>query len=231
MSTLALILDSPLQSWGHASQFTHRTTGSFPTKSGVIGLIAAAMGIDKHAPDEPQRLAPLAALDFSVVRVPKPAPWGKEPLTPGRLEDYHTVGGGYDDEDPRQKLHIPKKAERGGSFGTVLTHRHYLTQTQFIALLTGPEEMLKQIATALEDPVWGIWLGRKCCIPALPVLAHIASGPESALKLALTQIGKEVPTELEQERSASTDAQAWLADQPLSYGSRSFATRGVSRLS
>ena len=49
---LALLLDGPMQSWGHASRFERRTTALHPTRSGVLGLIAAALGIDKHAPDE-----------------------------------------------------------------------------------------------------------------------------------------------------------------------------------
>ena len=44
---LALLLDGPLQSWGFSSRFQRRTTGLHPTKSGVIGMICAAMGLAK----------------------------------------------------------------------------------------------------------------------------------------------------------------------------------------
>lgn len=44
MSTLSLQLAGPLQSWGSASRFTRRTTDDAPTKSGIIGLLAAASG-------------------------------------------------------------------------------------------------------------------------------------------------------------------------------------------
>ena len=50
---LALLLDAPLQSWGFASRFQRRTTGLHPTKSGVIGLICAAMGLAKGSAEEP----------------------------------------------------------------------------------------------------------------------------------------------------------------------------------
>jgi len=49
---LALLLDGPLQSWGFASRFQRRTTGLHPTKSGVIGLITAAMGLAKGSAGE-----------------------------------------------------------------------------------------------------------------------------------------------------------------------------------
>ena len=44
MSTLLLRLAAPIQSWGNDSRFEVRRTGKEPTKSGVIGLLAAALG-------------------------------------------------------------------------------------------------------------------------------------------------------------------------------------------
>ena len=49
---LAILLDGPLQSWGFASRFQRRTTALHPTKSGVIGLISAAMGLAKGSAAE-----------------------------------------------------------------------------------------------------------------------------------------------------------------------------------
>ena len=44
MATLLLRLGAPLQSWGSSSLYDTRETDSFPTKSGVIGILAAALG-------------------------------------------------------------------------------------------------------------------------------------------------------------------------------------------
>lgn len=44
MATLLLRLAGPLQSWGDESKFEVRRTMGFPTKSGVIGMLAAALG-------------------------------------------------------------------------------------------------------------------------------------------------------------------------------------------
>lgn len=44
MSYVLLWLEAPLQSWGANSKFNRRTTVSFPTKSGVLGLVLSAMG-------------------------------------------------------------------------------------------------------------------------------------------------------------------------------------------
>lgn len=61
MSVLVMQLAGPLQSWGSAARFTRRTTESAPTKSGVLGLLAAAQGREREA--DP---ADLAALRFGV---------------------------------------------------------------------------------------------------------------------------------------------------------------------
>lgn len=161
-AVLAFILDSPLQSWGVESRYQQRGTAAFPSKSGIVGLLAAALGIDKHLPDEAAKIAPLGALGLAVVRGAL-GPSGAG----GRLSDFHTLGGGYDKSSSWQKLSTPRKAG-GGTFGTVVTRRTYLAGCCFVALLEGDAELLKRVAVALRDPVWGGWLGRKSCIPARP---------------------------------------------------------------
>lgn len=49
MSTLLLRLAGPLQAWGTESRFNTRHTGTVPSKSGVIGLLAAALGLRRDA--------------------------------------------------------------------------------------------------------------------------------------------------------------------------------------
>lgn len=50
MSTLLLRLAAPMQSWGISSKFDRRTTNMEPTRSGVIGMLAAAMGLSREEP-------------------------------------------------------------------------------------------------------------------------------------------------------------------------------------
>lgn len=49
MTTLLIQLAGPLQSWGSHSRFSTRATELAPTKSGVVGLVAAALGRDRAA--------------------------------------------------------------------------------------------------------------------------------------------------------------------------------------
>ncbi|MFH9809437.1 type I-E CRISPR-associated protein Cas5/CasD [Streptomyces olivaceus] len=78
---LALRLAGPLQSWGASSRFTRRTTESAPTKSGVIGLLASAAGIERG---DDANLTPLAGLRFGV-RLDQPGT---------RIRDFHTAHHG-----------------------------------------------------------------------------------------------------------------------------------------
>ncbi|HAG14490.1 MAG TPA: type I-E CRISPR-associated protein Cas5/CasD, partial [Ruminococcus sp.] len=63
MSTLLLRLAAPLQSWGDSAKFEIRSTGREPTKSGVIGLLAAALGISR---EDKEALQQLNALRFGI---------------------------------------------------------------------------------------------------------------------------------------------------------------------
>lgn len=76
MSALPLVLAGPLQAWGSSSRFTRRNTENAPTKSGVVGLLAAALGRDRS-----MDLSDLAALGFGV-RVDQPGT---------RVRDYQTA--------------------------------------------------------------------------------------------------------------------------------------------
>ncbi len=76
MSTLLLRLAGPMQSWGNRSRFARRDTAPAPTKSGVVGLLAAARGLRRSDP-----LEDLLTLNFGV-RIDQP----------GRVErDFQTA--------------------------------------------------------------------------------------------------------------------------------------------
>jgi CRISPR system Cascade subunit CasD len=148
---LALFIDAPMQSWGYQSKFERRTSLSYPTKSGILGLVCAAMGIPKTDTDG---LAKLANLKMSVYSFKK----GK--CQPLRLIDYHTVGGGYEKYDEKtQKENIVKTAD-GKTRGTVQTYREFLLDAKFAVILSGEKDSLGKIHNALSNPKWGVWFGR-----------------------------------------------------------------------
>jgi CRISPR system Cascade subunit CasD len=138
MHTLLLRLAGPMQSWGTRSQFDERDTDLEPSKSGVIGLLCAALGIPRTDTAQTLRLASLVM----GVRVDRD----------GILRrDYQTAHS---------------KSTRG-IISTVQTSRYYLADAVFLVGLQSPDlEYLEQIQQALRNPVWTLSLGRKSYVPS-----------------------------------------------------------------
>jgi len=206
---LALYLDAPLQSWGYQSRFDRRTTLPYPTRSGIVGMVCAAMGV---ARDDTRQLSRLETLRMTILT------FRQEPV----LVDFHTVGGGYDDKRERHSIpcspsHKPHR---------VVTHREYLQHSRFGAVLTGPKEVVQEAADALRDPTWGIWLGRKACVPASPVCQGLFDSYEAAVSQLESRTecsAVRVVTEVD-EFGEGTDT---VMDRPLDFHRRLFAPRRV----
>jgi CRISPR system Cascade subunit CasD len=222
---LALLLDGPMQSWGHASRFERRTTALHPTRSAVLGLIAAALGIDKHGADEAAQLARFSALRITVITLPRRSRReGDLPMQ--RLEDYHTVTG------------IRRASGKVAEDATVQTYRHYLLDARFGVLVEGSATLLNEIATALRNPKWGVWLGRKCCLPASPVLIAVKPDQAQAWSELLRRIGSAGTETLEQfdrvlEVAAGHSGADIIEDTPVAFGNpigERHAPRWIHRL-
>ncbi|MDD4928199.1 MAG: type I-E CRISPR-associated protein Cas5/CasD [Gallionella sp.] len=165
---LLLWFEAPLQSWGSDSKFGRRDTQTFPTKSGVLGLLCSALGAGGEQRELLAEFALLGQTVVSFVRSKQTKEGGltkveREPL----LRDFHMVGSGYDKQDPWASLLIPKTAEGkpavGG--GTKMTYRYYLQDAVFAVVLEVPADKAETIAQALQNPAWDVYLGRKNCVP------------------------------------------------------------------
>jgi CRISPR system Cascade subunit CasD len=148
MSTLLMRLAGPMQSWGTQSRFTERDTGREPSKSGVIGLLCAALGRPREAP-----VADLAALTMGV-RIDRP----------GIVRmDYQTVGGSH---RHGERYGV---AQVDGGMRTIESRRYYLADADFLVGLEGEYRLLQELDRALRDPVWPLYLGRRAFVPGEPV--------------------------------------------------------------
>ena len=134
---VALRLHGPLQSWGGSAIGDDRPTFPFPTRSGVLGLVAACLGITRG---DQRRLFALAEGARVHVRVD----------TPGRpLVDDHTIQGKSGASDARK---------------TIQSKRTYLCDASFVAVvLPGPAYSTPTIAEAVAQPVFAPFLGRRSC--------------------------------------------------------------------
>jgi CRISPR system Cascade subunit CasD len=212
---LALLIDGPLQSWGFASRFQRRTTGLHPTKSGVIGLVSAAMGLAKGSPEEAEWLPKLSALKLTSIVLPR--------SDVRRLEDFHTTGGGYDKKTHPQ--FITRKASGGPSDNPTVSRRQYLLEARFGVILAGDRFVLERAAAALQDPIWGVWFGRKSCIPAELIFPRIFNTRSEAERALIGDVPIEQFTCLEDAATfdAGTDS---YNDQPISFGTSDSSAEG-----
>lgn len=177
---LLLWLEAPLQSWGHDSKFGRRDTLNFPTKSGVMGLVCCALGYGGEQKDFLAEFVPLKQTVLSFVRKDyKGEKSDREPL----LRDFHMVGSGYDDKDPWTTLLIPKKSDgtKAVGGGTKMTYRYYLQDAYFAVILEVLSDKAETIATALQSPVWDLFLGRKSCVPTDLVYRGVFENEADAL--------------------------------------------------
>ena len=133
------------------------------------------MGLAKGSPEERDALPALAALKMTSVAIPRSrANSTAAELPVRRLEDFHTV------LDTR-------RADGSMNRDAVITHRQYLLDARFGIILEGDRGLLERAAAALQDPAWGVWLGRKSCIPAAPVFVGLVESYEMAWKAILQQ--------------------------------------------
>jgi CRISPR system Cascade subunit CasD len=214
---LAIYLDGPMQSWGYMSKFDRRTSLAYPTKSGVIGILCAALGIQKS---DTTKLAEIAGLKMTAYVL----------SSLNRITDFHTVGGGFD-----KKMHsqnIVKKAS-GSSGDTVVTHREYLLDAKFAVILSGKLNLLQQLESALKNPLWGIWLGRKSCVPTVPISHGCHDTTENALESAKSAYFETYNKRCEVRRTVSevaefADGSDSFMDIPVNFAERKFSIRRVS---
>lgn len=214
---LLLYLDAPMQAWGHSSRFNRRTSASWPVKSGLVGMLCAAIGIER---DDEAGIAQLADLSMTVHTLQNRG-W--------RLMDYHTVGGGYNTQTQRQNM---SNKAGGGSPSTVLTDREYLLDCKFGVILSGSPEVVERCAVAVQNPKWGIWFGRKCCLPAARIFEGVFNTAEHA-EARLSELADELKLERTQKRTvreAKTfeDGTDTLMDIPLNFQTREFKPRRIA---
>ena len=209
---LALLLDGPLQSWGFSSRFQRRTTELHPTKSGVIGLVCAAMGLAKGSPEERDMLPKLAGLKMTSIAMPRKVQGAASPMPVLRLEDYHTVLDTRRASGPMNK-------------DAVITHRQYLADARFGVIFDGDRLVLLCAASALKDPIWGVWFGRKSCIPADPVFRGMFATRTEAERALIGHAPIEQFTRLEEVANFDAGSDSYN-DQPVSFGTVDSSTEG-----
>ncbi|RLU83024.1 type I-E CRISPR-associated protein Cas5/CasD [Streptomyces griseocarneus] len=215
MTGFIMQVGGPLQSWGEHSAFNDRDTVAYPTRSGLIGLIASALGIhrDEATTDptdsgEPTLFSRLGHLRFTV-RHDRPGT---------RARDFHTVGGGL---PAHRTVPTAKGGRRGAGQTTVISNRHYLADAVFTIAVTapdapGPVELATMCADALNAPHWPPYLGRRSCPPGVPLVVAAQLADPVAELLAGVPLARTCPgalrTDVGREKTVSV---RFTADTPF----------------
>lgn len=133
MKTLLLKFAGPLQSWGTDSKFETRYTDFYPSKSAVIGMIAASFGYRRH---EDEKIKKLNDLDFAV-RVDQRG---------NLLRDYQ-IATAYKPDGRFERNYV--------------TNRYYLEDAIFVVAIGGEDNFIDQIEQSLKNPYFQTFFGKR----------------------------------------------------------------------
>lgn len=205
--TLLLRLAGPMQSWGTRSRFASRDTELAPSKSGVIGLLAAALGRPRQD----------SVVDIATHRM------GVRIDREGILQrDYHTA----------QNIIL---ADASKIENTALSDRAYLADAVFLVGIEGQNQaFLNHLDHASANPHWPLALGRRAFAPSRPIAlrpphdnASITDKPLEESLVSYPPLLKTLQTQVRYLIEDPTGDQEWR-DQPTDdYVKRTFALRRV----
>ncbi len=155
---LLLRLYGPMASWGEIAVGESRHSAVHPSRSALLGLLGAALGIERD--DDGAQQALIRGYRFGI-----------KLECPGMpLRDYHTVQYGV----PPRKMRFRSRRQEllADKVGTLLSTREYRCDSLALVAveaLPGAPYSLEQLSEALQRPYFPLYLGRKSCPLALPL--------------------------------------------------------------
>lgn len=226
MPTLLLRLAAPMQSWGDESKYDVRRTLREPTKSGVVGLLAAALGLRRGQDEEIMRLSRALRMGVRVEQE-------------GEVQtDFHTVKGFSRNTKGEIRYEKDGTPILGSSY---LTYRDYLNDAVFLVGLESEDgTLLQALEQALHRPAFPLYLGRRSCPPTLPLTLGLRTGSlEETLKTEPWHAAERIVRRglpraglrLILEEKPGIAARARMRDEPLSFSPlhRSYGYRALQQ--
>jgi len=149
-----------MASWGLPAVGENRFSSDHPSRSALVGLLAAALGIRR---EEAQNQAALGRSVRLAVRQ----------LTPGRLiRDFHTVQVPKRDKKARYATRKDELEGPSDRLNTIISRRDYRCDGLWVVGVTITEQSqwsLEDLKSALRAPRFTLYLGRKSCPLAAPL--------------------------------------------------------------
>lgn len=157
MKTILLKFAGPLQAWGTDSHFEKRHTDRYPSKSAVIGMLAACFGYYR---EEDDKICRLNNLDFAV-RIDQPGHILRDYQTVHKYKVNSKYSGTYEEGH-----HYPVRDKQNNSVyqldRTYVTERYYLEDAVFVIAIGSADDLwIDDITKALQYPYFQPFLGRR----------------------------------------------------------------------
>jgi len=200
---LAMKLQGPMQAWGGHTYEDLRHSELIPTRSGILGLLAACLGIRRKDIQGLENLSASLSMAVRVDHIPK------------RMTDFHTV------LDAR-------KVDGSVNKNPVVTRREYLCDAAFTTILWEREAAkitLDHIKQALCRPVFTPFLGRRSCPISVPLFAGLMNEPD--LLAAFESLTPRKGVIYSEESLSPENTVIRLRDEPVYERKRQFSTRQV----
>ena len=150
MAVLLLRLAGPMQSWGTDSKFQDRGSGEYPSKSGVIGLIAAAKGRSRE-----DSVDDLSKFTFGVAVC------------------HH---GEFMADSPQTAIHGSLNYKGANNADRYCFKKRYISDAIFFCGLECDRKTAEEIKYDLTHPAFPLFLGRRSCPVTQPLVAGIVDG-------------------------------------------------------
>lgn len=212
---LIMRLDGPMQAWGTHTFEDFRPTSLYPTRSGLLGLLGACLGLDRHDQVKLEQLA--GSVEFTV-RIDKKTVMyhgAEKPkkIVATKLPDFHTVLKA-------------RKVDGSANKNPIVSRREYLFDAVFTVVIgSRPSAVfsLDDIAQALSSPLYTPVLGRRSCPITRPLLEKMvdASSAKTALEMILPKDG------LIYSEGEESSRPLRIRDVPISGKHRQFGTRQI----
>lgn len=209
MDYLVFRLYGAMASWGEIAVGEDRHTASYPSKSAIIGLLGAALGIKRDDEEKQNKLQ----LGYSVA---------VEVFSTGYLlRDYHTTQvpdstGKFKYRTRRDELVLGKER-----LGTILSSREYRSDALAlvaIRALDAAPYSLTDIKEYLQQPKYHLYLGRKSCPLAAPLHPQLISEQKNYYDaLKAYQHKPMLPTFKEKSGELSERDYVWLGSPKERY--------------
>jgi len=204
---LILKLQGVMQAWGSHTYEDYRPSEIFPTRSGIVGLLAACAGF-KHE-DKKQIKSLNDAIEISV-RADQ-----IDNRSSGKLLDYHTI------LDAR-------KADGKVNDNAIQSYREYLMDSSFTVALFAKDKVninIDQLSDWIKKPVFTPYLGRKSCPIGRPLWQNVIQAKNCSE--ALKKISPAKGTIFTEEKLNLDLPMLQIRDVSISSNVRQFSTRKV----